>query len=189
MVTVLNAVDRADASLATKLSLRFQVLTASRLGEVRAARWSDIDRKACVWTIPADRMKTSKEHRVPLSTQALALLDEAHLLGGADGLIFPSPRGGMLSDGTHSKLVRKLGFKWVPHGFRSSFRDWCAMNEVPREVAEASLAHQVGNEVERAYSRSVLLERRRPVLQKWANYLDDATRVLTDLDAQSDDDS
>ena len=95
----------------------------------------------------------------------------------------------MLSDGTHSKLVRKLGFKWVPHGFRSSFRDWCAMNEVPREVAEASLAHKVGNEVELAYSRSVLLERRRPVMHKWATYLDDAARVLTDLNAQSDDDS
>ena len=171
VVSVLHAVDRSDASAATKLSLRFQVLTDARLGEVRDARRSHIDRKQRVWAVPADRMKSGEAHAVPLSSQALAVLDEAWLLGGANDLVFPSLRGGMLSDGTHSKLVRQLGFDWVPHGFRTSFRTWCAMNKIPREVAEAGEAHVVGNLVERAYSRSDLFERRRPVMQAWADYL------------------
>ena len=97
-------------------------------------------------------MKSSEAHEVPLSCQVLAVLNEAWPLRAASDFVFPSPGGGMLSDGTHSKLVRKLGFKWVPHGFRSSFRDWCAMNSIPREVAEAGLSHIVGSPVERAYA-------------------------------------
>ena len=183
---MLAAVERSDASAATKLSLRFQILTAVRLGEVRDARWLDIDFVKRVWTIPAHRMKADEEREVPLATQPLAILDEARLLGSANDLVFPSPRGGMLSNGTHSKLFRQLGFKWVPHGFCSTFRDWCAMNAVPREVAEACLAHKVGNAVEDAYARSALLERRRPVMQKWADYLDEAARAAAEIDAKSD---
>ena len=189
IVTVLTAVERSDASAATKLSLRFQVLIAARLGEVRDARWSDIDFAKRVWAIPAHRMKADEEHTVPLPSQAFAILNKARLLGGANDLVFPSPRGGILSNGTHSKLVRELGFKWVPHGFRSSFRNWCAMSAVPREVAEACLAHNVGNEVEGAYARSSLLERRRPVMQKWADYLDEAARAITEVNLKTDVDS
>ena len=189
VVAVLHAVERSDAMTATKLSLRFQVLTASRLGEVRNARWSDINREQRVWAVPAERMKSSEAHKVALSLQVLGILDEAWLLGGANDLVFPSPTGGMLSDGTHSKLVRELGFRWVPHGFRSSFRDWCAMNSVPREVAEAGLAHPVGNLVERAYARSQLLDRRRPVMQAWADFLDESARPLTDPGAKPADPS
>ena len=189
VVDVLHAVERSDAFTATKLSLRFQVLTASRLGEVRDARWLDIDREERVWALRADRMKSSEAHEVPLSLQALAVLDEARLLGGANDLVFPSPTGSVLSNATHSKLVRELGFKWVPHGFRSSFRDWCAMNSVPREVAEAGLAHPVGNLVERAYARSQLLDRRRPVMQAWADFLDESARPLTDPGAKPADPS
>ena len=181
VVAVLHAVERSNALTATKLSLRFQVLTAARLGEVRNARWSNTNREQRVWTVPADGMKAGEAHEVALSSQALDILDEAWLLGGANDLVFPSPTGSMLSNATHSKLVRELGFKWVPHGFRSSYRDWCAMNSVPREVAEAGLAHIVGNPVELAYARSRLLERRRPVMQAWADFLDESACALADV--------
>ena len=185
VVVVLQGVDRSDAFPVTKLSLRFQVLTAARLGEVRGARWSDMDRDARAWAVPGDRMKSGEAHAVPLSSQCLALLDEAWALRGGNDLVFPAPRGGMLSDGTHSKLVRQLGFKWVPHGFRASFRTWCAMNKVPREVAEAGLAHVVGGLVERAYARSDLFNRRRPVMQAWADYLDASARAINDVGPES----
>ena len=155
---------------ATKLAFEFLVLTAGRSGEVRRARWSEIDLKAAVWTIPAERMKAGKEHRVPLSKQALGVLDKARSLSDGTGLVFPSKRGKELSDGTMSGMMKDLGIKAVPHGFRSSFRDWCADTGVAREVAEAALAHVVGG-VEGAYARTDLLDRRRPVMDDWADYV------------------
>ena len=108
---------------------------------------------------------------MPLSDAALDVLAAARELGDGSGLIFQSPKGKTLSDSTVSKLVRENGIDAVPHGFRSSFRDWCGDNAVAREVAEACLAHQVGNAVELAYARSDLYERRVEVMQDWASYL------------------
>lgn len=181
---VIAFVECSGAMAATKLSLRFQILTAARLGEVRDARWRDVDVAKRVWTVSAEAMKAGEEHQVPLSSQSLAILDGARLLGGANDLVFPSRTGAKLSNTTHSKIIRAVGFTCVPHGFRSSFRDWCAMNAVPREVAEACLAHRVGNEVEGAYARSSLLERRRSVMQKWADYLDEQTPAVSEINAQ-----
>ena len=155
---------------ATKLAFELLVLTATRSGETRLATWDEIDLDHRVWTIPADRTKTANEHRVPLSDAALDVLAAARGLDDGAGLIFPSPRGKALSDSTISKLTKENGIAAVPHGFRSSFRDWCGDNGVAREVAEACLAHEVGG-VEGAYFRSDLYLRRVEVMQAWADYL------------------
>ena len=156
---------------ATKLAFELLVLTATRSGETRLATWDEIDLDNRVWTIPAERTKTAAEHRVPLADAALDVLQQAQALGDGTGLIFPSPRGKVLSDSTISKLVKENGIAAVPHGFRSSFRDWCGDSAVAREVAEACLAHQVGNAVELAYARSDLYQRRVEVMQAWADYV------------------
>ena len=117
-------------------------------------------------------MKAGTEHRVPLSTAALAVIAEAHEISDSSGLLFPSVRGLPMSDSTLSKLLRVRGIAGVPHGFRSSFRDWAAeQTQYAREVMEAALAHQVANKVEAAYFRSDLLEKRRELMQQWADYL------------------
>ena len=167
----LQTIRDTDAWPATKLALEFLVLTACRSGEVRGAMWSEVDLEGATWTVLAERMKAGKEHRVPLSDRALGVLDEAWALSDGSGLIFPSQRGKVLSDDAISKLTRQNGIDAVPHGFRSSFRDWCGDTGVAREVAEACLAHTIKNQVEAAYARSDLLERRRDVMQQWADYL------------------
>ena len=167
----LRTIRDTDAWPATKRALEFLVLTACRSGEVRGAMWSEVDLEGATWTVPAERMKAGKEHRVPLSDRALGVLDEARTLTDGNGLIFPSQRGKVLSDAAVSQLVRTSNLEAVPHGFRSSFRDWCGDTGVAREVAEACLAHTIKNQVEAAYARSDLLERRRDVMQQWADYL------------------
>ena len=154
------------------LSFEFLVLTAARSGEVRGARWSEIDRDAAVWTVPGERMKAGREHRVPLSGRALAVLDEARQLAGSADLVFPSATGRMPSQTGLRKMLRKVGIDAVPHGFRSSFRDWAAeCTETPREVCELALAHVNSDRVEAAYRRSDLFERRRTLMQEWTDYL------------------
>ena len=155
---------------ATKLCFELMVLTATRSGEVRGAVWDEFDLDTQTWTIPPSRMKASREHRVPLSDMALGALSDAEIKYGGSGLVFPSPTGRPLSDSTMSKLLRELGVKAVPHGFRSSFRDWCAETGCPREIAEAALAHTVKG-VEGAYFRSDLFEQRREIMQAWSTYL------------------
>ena len=167
----LRTIRNASAWTATKLALEFVALTACRSGEVRGAKWCEIDLKGLVWTVPAERMKAGKEHRVPLSQRALEVLNESRELTDSPRLVFPSPTGKQLSDSAVSKLMRENRIDAVPHGFRSSFRDWCGDNGVAREVAEACLAHTIKNEVEAAYARSDLLERRRQVMQNWADYV------------------
>lgn len=153
------------------LALRFLILTAARSGEVRGASWSEVDLQAGIWAVPAERMKAGAAHRVPLSTQALALLQGLPRFAGSD-LLFPSPRGGQLADMAMTALMRRRGLAYVPHGFRSTFRDWAGDHtEYPREIVEAALAHAVGNRVEAAYRRKDALERRRPLMQDWANFL------------------
>ena len=168
----LETVRASRATTAAKLAFEFLVLTAARSGEVRMAQWTEVDRQAQVWTIPAARMKAHREHEVPLSHGALDVLDAAQALRDDSGLLFPSPRGKPLSDMTLSKLIKEQGIKAVPHGFRSSFRDWAAEDtDHPREVVEAALAHQVKDKVEAAYARSTLCERRRPLMNDWSSYL------------------
>ena len=170
---VADALARVRASKAhttTKLALEFLVLTAARSGEVRKMVWDEIDTAEDLWVVPADRMKAGKEHRVPLSARALTLLREAAELRQND-LVFPSATARPMSDNTLSKLLRELGISAVPHGFRSSFRDWCGDTGQPREVAEAALAHTIRNKAEAAYARTDLLERRRAVMQAWSDYL------------------
>lgn len=153
------------------LALRFLILTAARSGEVRGATWGEMDLKAGVWSVPAERMKAGVAHRVPLSTQALALIKSMPKIDGTD-LVFPSPRGGQLADMAMTALMRRKSLPYVPHGFRSTFRDWAGDHtEYPREVVESALAHTVGNRVEAAYRRKDALERRRPLMQDWANFL------------------
>ena len=160
-----------DAWLASKLCFEFLVLTATRSGEVRGARWDEVDLGRRVWIVPAERMKASVEHRVPLGDRAVEILREAKDVMDGTGLVFPSVTGKTLSDSTLSKLLRELGVEAVPHGFRSSFRDWCADIGQPREVAEATLAHTVKG-VEGAYFRSDLFELRRRVMEAWGEYID-----------------
>ena len=138
-----------------------------------------------VWTVPASRMKAGREHRVPLCARALAILDEARILRDATGLLFPGTRRGPLSDMTLSKLLRDLGIEAVPHGFRSSFRDWAGeCTNFPREVCETALAHVNPNKVEAAYARSDLFEKRRELMTAWARFLNPAPADVVSLDAR-----
>ena len=162
----------SGATAAAKLAFEFLVLTAARSGEVRLARWDEIDLDDDVWTVPAERMKANRDHRVPLSCRAAEILQAARALRNGSNLVFPSPRGKPLSDMTLSKLLREQGVQAVPHGFRSSFRDWASeQTNHPREVVEAALAHQVKDKVEAAYARSTLFERRRRLMADWGAYL------------------
>lgn len=148
--------------------LRFLAATAARSGEARFAVWDEIDLDTRIWTVPAERTKTNREHVVPLSAAALAALDVARRYSGGSGPVFVSPAGRVLSNGAMSKLTRHLGF--TPHGLRASFRSWAAETGVRREVAEAALAHSAGA-LERAYQRSDLLAARREVMEAWGRHI------------------
>lgn len=161
---------RKREGLAAK-ALEFGILTATRSGEVRGAIWDEIDLKNRVWTIPAERMKTQKEHRVPLSDAAMKLLNDVPRMA-ENNLVFPAPRGGILSDMTLTAVMRRMKVDAVPHGFRSTFRDWCAeRTNYPRDVAEMALAHAIGNAVEAAYRRGDLFTKRSRLMQDWADFL------------------
>ena len=170
---------RASAAWAgLKLVFEFLVLTATRSAEARLAAWDEIDLDARVWTLPAARTKAGREHRVPLCSRAVEILDDARRLGvgrtggAAAGLVFPTQRGKAIADARLSGVLHQLGIGAVPHGFRSSFRDWASeRTDHPREVVEAALAHVVRNRTEAAYARSDLFERRRRLMDDWMNYL------------------
>lgn len=168
----LQTIDATTAHVGTKLAFRFLVLTATRSGEVRGATWAEIDFDSETWTIPAERIKMDRGHWVPLSRAALDVLEEAKRYADGTGIVFPSVRGIEMSDSTLSKLLRENAIDAVPHGFRSSFRDWCAeVAHAPRELAEQALAHVEGNAVVAAYARSDMLERRRDLMGQWADYV------------------
>ena len=168
----LAAVRASAAYPTTKLAFAFMVLTAARSGEVRGATWGELDMDAAIWTVPGDRIKSGREHRVPLTTAALDVLREAAQYRDRSGLVFPSARGKIMSDATVGKLLTENGVDAVPHGFRSSFRQWAAeRTNIPREVAEFALAHVVGDAAERAYQRSDLFDRRRDLMDAWARYV------------------
>lgn len=169
-------------------ALEFLALTAARSGEVRGATWAEIDLERGVWTVPAERMKMKREHRVPLSAAAVALLEALPRLDG-NPLVFPAPRGGQLSDMTLSATMRRMheaevaqdrpGYldprnkrPAVPHGLRSTFRDWVAeRTSYPGEMAEVALAHRISNAVEAAYRRGDMVEKRRRMMADWAAFL------------------
>ena len=167
-------VQASDAGVATKLVFEFLVLTASRSGEARGAEWSEFDLEKAEWVVPPSRMKAKRPHRVPLSPRCLAILAEAKALKTVDGdLVFPGTVARKtLSDMTLSKLMKDLGIDAVPHGFRSSFRDWAgeATNH-PREVVEFALAHVIKDKAEAAYARSDLLAKRRGLMLDWEAFL------------------
>ena len=165
------------AAPAVGLAFEFLVLTAARSAEVRLATWDEMDAAGRVWTIAAGRMKAKREHRVPLCGRAVEILEAARTLGDGD-LVFPMRSGRSIAASTLPKMLKYLGIVAVPHGFRSSFRDWAAEEtDHPREVIEAALAHVVPNKVEAAYARSDLFERRRLLMDDWAAYLDGERRV------------
>ena len=161
----------------TRGLLLFVILTACRSGEARAMEWCEIDFKRQIWTIPPGRMKGGVRHRVPLSTQALELLEQ--MRGLHETLVFPSPRKQtVLSDMVLTSFLRKTkaisdtqGRFAVAHGFRSSFRDWCSEQHYPHDLAERALAHTIRNKSEAAYHRTDLLNERRPMMQAWGDYV------------------
>lgn len=159
-------------------ALEFLVYTAARSGEVRGSTWQEIDADAGLWVIPGERMKAGKPHKVALSSQALEVLRAMPRIEG-DALLFPAPRGGVLSDMALTAVMRRLEVDAVPHGMRSSFRTWAQDHtEFPRELAEVALSHTVGDAVERAYARSDMVERRRALMQAWADFVAPVGKVL-----------
>ena len=172
----LRTVGASQASLAAKLCFRFLVLTAARSGEARGATWDEMDLDGRVWRIPPERMKAGVEHRVPLSPQALCVLEQAAALCDESGLVFPSPqrRKSQMSDMTLTKVLRSVGLaeRATVHGFRSSFKNWTLeRTDTPWAASESALAHTLGNSTEQAYARSDVFERRRALTQLWADYL------------------
>ena len=170
-------VRESTADTPTKLAFEFLVLTTSRSGEVPTAQWSEIDWEAATWEVPAARMKARRPHRVPPSCRAMEILGEASRFGGGQGLVFPAVRSGNpASPMTFTALLRRLGIPAVPHGFRSSFRDWVIeQTSTPWAVAEAALAHNVGNSTEAAYMRSDLFDQRRALMDRWAEFVTSGT--------------
>ena len=168
----IRTVRQSEAAVAVKLAFEFLVLTACRSGEVRGARWEEMDLEAGEWKIPAERMKHKREHRVPLSLRAREILFEAKQNTVNSEWIFPSPTRRALPGYVFNTLLWELGVPAVPHGFRSSFRDWAAeCTDAPHTVMEAALSHMVRNQVEAAYARSDLFERRRTLMERWAEFL------------------
>jgi integrase len=151
------------------LALEFTILTAARSGEVIGARWSEVDLAKAVWTIPAERMKAAKEHRVQLSPRAIGIIESLEPFG--TGWLFFGATGGKLSSMAMAMLLRRMTVDATVHGFRSAFRDWIAeCTGYAHEVAEIALAHTIGNKVERAYRRGDLFDKRRRLMDDWANY-------------------
>ena len=173
----LEKVKTSTADWTTRLAFEFLVLTASRSGEVRLARWSEINRETATWYVPAERMKARKEHRVPLASRSLEILEQAAVLsdGNDSGLIFPANRkGNSLSDMAFTVMLRRLEIPAVPHGFRRSFKSWATETKTGSwHEGEAALAHRIGDtETSDAYIDTDLLEPRRGVMEKWAAFLE-----------------
>ncbi|MDV2984193.1 UNVERIFIED_CONTAM: integrase arm-type DNA-binding domain-containing protein [Methylobacteriaceae bacterium AG10] len=154
-------------------ALELIILTAARSGEVRGMRANEVDLEAAIWTVPAERMKGGRQHRVPLSRPALALLAPRLAAVGPVDLLFTNTKGGMFSDMVFDALFKRAKVEGITtHGFRSSFRDWAGdETDFPREVIEAALAHLVGDDVELAYRRGDALEKRRQLMDLWASFV------------------
>ena len=175
VATALDVIHATGSNETVKAALTFAVVTAARTGEVLRATWDEVDLDEAVWTIPADRMKMRRDHRVSLSTGALEVLEQAQVRTGHAGLVFPSNRkpGQPFSDMVLLMLLRRAGYGgFTVHGFRASFRTWALeQTDTPWAVAEAALAHNLGDGTVLAYARSDLFERRRELMQEWSDYL------------------
>ncbi|MGC3963635.1 MAG: integrase arm-type DNA-binding domain-containing protein [Rhodocyclaceae bacterium] len=154
-------------------ALEFAILTACRSGEVRGAQWEEFDLAARIWTIPAHRMKASREHRVPLSPQAVSLLNRLPREADEPHVFLSGKQGKPLSDMALIAVLRRMKVNAVPHGFRSTFRDWAGESTAyPREVCEHALAHKLADGVEAAYQRGDMLQKRVSMMKDWADYCD-----------------
>lgn len=164
-------------------ALEFAILTAARSGEVRGATWEEIDLDAAIWTIPADRMKAGKPHKVPLCPAAVEILREIPQLEGSE-LIFTAPRGGKFSDVALTALLKRMEIKATAHGFRSTFKDWAReQTAFADEVSELALAHVNSDATRAAYARSELIDKRRQLMQEWANYCRNGKQVSASVAA------
>jgi integrase len=178
----------AGASNVTRALLEFVILTAARSGEARAMTWAEVDLETRVWTVPANRMKAKVVHRVPLSRRAVEILEAQRALHPDADLVFPAPRGAVLSDMVLTGFLRNQigrssdkGRVATAHGFRSSFRDWASENGYARDLAERALAHTIANQAEAAYHRTDLLEQRRAMMEAWAKNVrggEESTKVV-----------
>jgi integrase len=162
----------------TRVLLEFVILTGARSGEARAMTWAEVDLDAKVWTVPAERMKAGRDHRVPLSERAIDILKAQRAKHPDAELVFPSPRGLVLSDMVLTAFLRRQqaasssrGRVATAHGFRSSFRDWASEHGYARDLAERALAHRVADKTEAAYHRTDLLEQRRVMMERWADFI------------------
>jgi integrase len=175
----IETVSNSSAGLSTKLGLEFLILTATRSGEVRNARWAEVS--ASLWTVPAERMKAGVAHRVPLPLRCMEILEEAKKISQGSEYIFEGTNPNKpLSENTFNKLMKELGLEVHAHGFRTSFRTWTQeKTNYPREIAEAALAHSLKDKAEAAYARSDLLEKRAELMEAWAQFISaDASDVI-----------
>jgi integrase len=166
-----------DREATAALALEFCILTAARSGEILGAQWAEIDLDKKIWTVPANRMKAGREHRVPLSARVVSILKQMAKLKMGD-FVFPGQaRGKPLSNMAMEMMLRRMKIDYATvHGFRSSFRDWAGnVSSFPREVTETALAHVIGDKAEQAYRRSDALEKRRKLMEAWASYCEPKT--------------
>ena len=156
-----------------RLAFELLILTATRTNEVLNADWAEIDLKKKVWTIPGSRMKTSQEHRIPLSSRALELFKRAQKIGNEEGIVFPGRDSKKpLSNMAFLMSIRRMGLDFTAHGFRSAFRDWAAeTTNYPRDVCEMALAHSIKNKTEAAYRRGDLFEKRKELMKSWDRFI------------------
>ena len=177
----IETVSKSSAGLSTKLGLEFLILTATRSGEVRNARWNEIN--GSLWIIPEGRMKAGIEHRVPLSNRCMEILEEAQNINQGSDYIFEGTKPDKpLSENTFNKLMKELGLEVHAHGFRTSFRTWTQeKTHYPNEVAEAALAHSLKDSAEAAYARSDLLEKRAEMMEAWAQFISASTENVISI--------
>jgi integrase len=177
----------SDAGVAAKLAFEFTILTAARTSEVLGAQWSEIDFTGKTWTVPAERMKAKREHRVPLASGALVLLKHAKKLADGD-FVFPGrSTGRALSTMVFLMALRRMKLDSITtaHGFRSSFRDWAAeKTNFPERVVEAALAHTITNKVEAAYNRTDLFDRRRQLMEAWDAFIAQSSATVIPIRAE-----
>lgn len=179
----IETVSKSSAGISTKLGLEFLILTATRSGEVRNARWDEVN--GSLWTIPAERMKAGVAHRIPLPSRCIEILEEAKTISQGSGFIFEGTKPNKpLSENTFNKLMKELGLEVHAHGFRTSFRTWTQeKTNYPREIAEAALAHSLPDKAEAAYARSDLLEKRAEMMEAWAQFISTNTSDVINIRA------
>jgi integrase len=178
--TFIKTLRKTDASKTALLAFEFLVLTATRTNEIINARWDEIDLRSKTWTIPSSRMKTKREHRIPLSRRCIEILKEVRKLSKDNLYVFPNPvTGKPLSNMVFLMLLRRMKQDITAHGFRSSFRDWASeRTNIPHDVCEAALAHSLKDKTEAAYKRTDLFDKRRELMESWAAF---ATRTQADV--------